>query len=312
MADVEKDPAIEARGLTKSYGELAAVDGIDLSIRRGECFGILGPNGAGKTSFLRMVYGRFPPTRGELRVLGRSVADNPRAVKARMGVAPQDNNLDSELTVEGNLRMYARFFAVPPRQAADRAGKLLEFVELAHKRDAMVQTLSGGMKRRLVLARALVNEPDLLVLDEPTAGLDPQARSLVWKKLRDLARQGTTILLTTHYMEEAEQLCDRVAILHQGRVIALGAPAALVAREIGREVVELETPPSRHGDVLATLDGRLRGHEVLGSRLYLHVEDGEAAIERVRAAGIPIDEGRFRRASLEDVFLKLAGRRLSE
>jgi lipooligosaccharide transport system ATP-binding protein len=311
MAEV--GPVVRASGLTKRFGGLTAVEALDLAIRPGECFGLLGPNGAGKTSALRMVTSVSPPSGGQLRVFGLEVPRQGRAVKARLGVVPQENNLDDDLTVRENLLAHARFFGLRGREARQRADELLAFVELAPRADSTTQSLSGGMKRRLLVARALLNRPELLVLDEPTTGLDPQARQLVWGKLQELKRGGVTLLLTTHYMEEAEQLCDRLAILDRGRIIAEGAPRDLVARHIGREVLELELDAALHGRVLEAVRGHVAGHERVRDRLLLHAAgDAEALLELIVAQKLPLREARFRRATLEDVYLKLAGRALTE
>ena len=230
--------AVEALGLTRRFGERAAVDGIDLAVRPGECFGILGPNGAGKTSTLRMIYARLPPSGGILRVLGLDVATAARAVKARLGVVPQHNNLDTELTARENLLVYAWYFGIPGPVARRRAEELLAYMELSDRRDTRVERLSGGMQRRLIIARGLINDPELLVLDEPTTGLDPQARLLVWERLAALKQRGVTLLLTTHYMEEASRLCDRLVIMDEGRVLARGSPAQLVATAPGATSLE--------------------------------------------------------------------------
>jgi lipooligosaccharide transport system ATP-binding protein len=303
---------IEARGLTKRHGSLVAVDRLDLDVERGVCFGFLGPNGAGKTSTMRMVVGTSPPTAGQLRVFGLDLARDRRAIKARLGVVPQENNLDEELTVRENLLSHARFYRVLGAEARQRADELLGFLELSGRSGAAVQELSGGMKRRLLVARALMNRPELLVLDEPTTGLDPQARQLVWGKLQELKGAGTTMLLTTHYMEEAEALCDLLLILDRGRVIARGEPRKLIREHIGREVLELSLPAARHADVLRLVADQVAGYESVGDRLLLHGGDGETLLRLLEAEKLPLVEARLRRATLEDVFLKLAGRTLSE
>ncbi|HEV8360667.1 MAG TPA: ABC transporter ATP-binding protein [Candidatus Thermoplasmatota archaeon] len=303
---------VEARGLTKRFGGLLAVDRLDLAIEGGTCFGFLGPNGAGKTSTMRMIGGTSPPTAGELRVFGLDVASRRAEIKRRLGVVPQENNLDDELTVRQNLLTHARFYRVLGAEAERRADALLAFLELGHRAQDWVHALSGGMKRRLLIARALMHRPELLILDEPTTGLDPQARQLVWGKLQELQRGGTTMLLTTHYMDEAEALCDLLVILDHGRVIAQGAPRALIGRHIGREVLELEVPAARHDDVLSAVSGLAAGHEALGDRLILHGPDAEALLRAVEAHKLPLSGAHLRRATLEDVFLKLAGRRLGE
>ncbi len=305
----ERDgPVVEARELVKVFGAVRAVDGVSFEVRRGECFGLLGPNGAGKTTTIRMIYGFSPRTSGELRVFGMDVARHRRAVLARTGVCQQENNLDPDLTVEENLRVYARYFDLPGHVARRRAGELLEFIALAHRRHDRVETLSGGMLRRLMLARALIHEPDLLILDEPTTGLDPQSRHQVWERLEALKEQGITLVLTTHYMEEAQRLCDRVVIMDHGRVLVEGPPGDLVRRHVGRYVVEVADPgPSVRESVSdAGLD-----HEDLGYRLIVYCEDGEAVFRRLEEAA---GNGRcvLRMATLEDVFLRLTGRELRE
>jgi lipooligosaccharide transport system ATP-binding protein len=303
---------VRARGLVKRFGGLAAVDGLDLDIRPAECFGLLGPNGAGKTSTMRMLTAQSPPSAGALEVLGLDPQARPRQVKARLGIVPQETNLDDDLTVRENLVAHARFYGVLGAEAARRTQALLEFVELAGRAGSRTHELSGGMKRRLLIARALVNDPALLVLDEPTTGLDPQARQLVWGKLLELKRQGVTLLLSTHYMDEAEQLCDRLAIMDRGRVIAEGAPRALIEEHVGREVLQLELEAGRHGEALRLAQGRVAGHERVRDTLLLHTARGEELLAELSARGLPIREARLRRATLEDVFLKLAGRTLAE
>lgn len=245
----KSQPAVLARGLTKRYGDLTAVDGIDLQIERGECFGFLGPNGAGKTTTMRMIYGRTPPTAGTLHVLGLDVTRDIRAIKARIGIVPQEDNLDPDFSALQNLTVYANYFGLRRAEALRRAHELLDFARLSEKAGAQVDALSGGMKRRLVLARGLINRPQLVVLDEPTTGLDPQARHLVWDQLRTLKGQGVTLLLTTHYMDEAERLCDRIAVIDRGRILALDTPAALIEQYGGGPGATLE-------DVFLHLAGR--------------------------------------------------------
>ncbi len=300
--------AVEAQAVSKRFGELVAVDGISFRVRRGECYGILGPNGAGKTTTIRMVYGYSPPSSGRLTVLGHDVARERRAAVARIGVAQQDNNLDPDLTVEENLLVFSRYFDVPTSAARERSGELLRFISLEQRRDAGVPELSGGMQRRLVLARALVNDPDLLVLDEPTTGLDPQSRQQLWERLQHLRARGLTVLLTTHYMEEAERLCDRLLILDQGRILVEGSPAELIRAHAGRYAVEVSDPSP---GLRALLAGTLVPHEDLGHRIIAYAEDGEALFRSVSAAqGVP--GAVLRMASLEDVFLKLTGRGLRD
>ena len=303
---------IHARNLVKRFGDLVAVDAIDLSVREGECFGLLGPNGAGKTSTVRMITCVSPVTAGELTVAGMDVAREPRRIKAILGVVPQDNNLDPDLTVWQNLAVYARYFDIPAEVARPRAEEMIELFQLADRRDEIVDKLSGGMQRRLIIARALINEPRILILDEPTAGLDPQARHLVWQKLRYLRSQGVTLLLTTHYMEEATHLCDRLVIMHLGKILAQGAPADLIERHVGRQVLELRLEGEQ----------RLAAIEVLERRDGVRLEDVEDVIYAFAAHDHlqPILEDlavygeglRVREATLEDVFLGLTGRGLYE
>ncbi|MBI3997672.1 MAG: ABC transporter ATP-binding protein [Armatimonadetes bacterium] len=306
-----RSSVVRASGLTKRYGPIQAVDGISFEVRPGECFGFLGPNGAGKTSTMKMIYCVLPPTAGDLQVLGMDVRTRARQIKARLGVVTQDNTLDSALSVRENLVIFARYFDLPWREARRRADDLLEFVALADRADSKVEQLSGGMRRRLMVARALVSQPDLLVLDEPTTGLDPQARQLTWEKLRQLKRTGVTQILTTHYMEEAAALCDRIVIMDQARVVAEGAPADLVRAHVGREVVELRG--LQDGEAILKVVGDLAdGHEALSDLLLLYTADGEALLHRIREQGLVVEAATLRRATLEDVFLKLTGRTLRD
>ncbi|MEO3779542.1 ABC transporter ATP-binding protein [Micromonospora sp. B11E3] len=301
---------IRARGLVKRFGDFTAVDGIDVEVLAGEAFGFLGPNGAGKSSTMRMIGCISPPSGGELRILGMDPVRDGPAIRARLGVCPQLDNLDPELTVRENLTTYARYFGIPRRVARQRAGELLDFVQLAERADSKVEPLSGGMKRRLTIARALVNEPDIVLLDEPTTGLDPQARHLVWERLFRLKQQGVTLVLTTHYMDEAEQLCDRLVVMDGGRIVAHGSPRELIERHATREVVELRFA----GDSQETFAGKLAGLgervEVLPDRVLLYVADGDAAVAEVAALGLSPVNVLVRRSSLEDVFLHLTGRTL--
>jgi lipooligosaccharide transport system ATP-binding protein len=305
--------AVTAKGLVKRYGSFEAVRGIDFAVTTQECFGFLGPNGAGKTTTMRMISCTAPPTDGVLTVLGRPVASgHDRDLKRRMGVVPQENNLDEEVSVIENLLIYARYFGIRARESRPRADELLGFVALEDKRDWPILRLSGGMKRRLLVARALMNEPEVLILDEPTTGLDPQARHLVWEKLRSLKRQGVTLLLTTHYMEEASQLCDRLVIMHEGRILVQGSPRELVARETSPQVVEVFEPSDAMAAELARLDGMADRIERLADRVLLYTADGDALLGRVR--DIVPDRGAvwLRGGTLEDVFLSLTGRGLLE
>jgi lipooligosaccharide transport system ATP-binding protein len=305
-------PAVEARGLAKRYGDFEAVRGIDFTAEERTCFGFLGPNGAGKTTTMRMISCISPPSAGTLDVLGMSVTERPREIKARMGIVPQENNLDEEVSVIENLLIYARYFGIRARQAEPRATEQLEFVQLTDKRDWKIPRLSGGMKRRLLIARALMNEPEILILDEPTTGLDPQARHLVWEKLRTLKRGGVTLMLTTHYMEEAAQLCDRVVIMHEGKILVQGSPHELVAAHTTRQVVEVFEPPEEIHAALTSLDSLAAHVERLADRWIFYTDDGDEMLGKVRT--LPIDPGAvwLRGGTLEDVFLALTGRRLVE
>jgi lipooligosaccharide transport system ATP-binding protein len=303
-------PLVLARSLRKTFAAFTAVDGIDFEVRPGEAFGFLGPNGAGKTSTMRMIACASPVTSGDLRVFDRDPRTDASAIKARLGVVPQADNLDAELTVRENLLMYARYFDIPQKVARERAEELLAFVQLAERRDSQVEPLSGGMKRRLTIARALVNEPDLILLDEPTTGLDPQARHLIWERLYRLKRQGTTLLLTTHYMDEAEQLCDRLLVMDKGRIVAEGSPRELIARYVTREVLEVRMT-DRVRTANAERLSRLASHlEHLPERLQFYADDGEQVLEQIHQMGLPIERALVRRATLEDVFLRLTGRTL--
>jgi lipooligosaccharide transport system ATP-binding protein len=305
-------PAVLARDLTKSYGAFEAVKGISFEIAQQECFGFLGPNGAGKTTTMKMIACTSPPSSGELRVLGMRAWDDGRRIKRRMGVVPQENNLDEEVTVVQNLVIYARYFDIPSRVARPRAEELLAFVALDEKRDWRIYGLSGGMKRRLLIARALMNEPELLVLDEPTTGLDPQARHLVWEKLRSLKRQGVTLLLTTHYMEEAAQLCDRLVIMHEGRFLVEGSPRQVIAQETSPQVIEVFEPPEDIQPALAALEPVTDRMERLADRWLYYTSDGDALLGKVRGLGLDPSSVWLRGGTLEDVFLALTGRGLLE
>jgi lipooligosaccharide transport system ATP-binding protein len=304
----ERSPLIEARGLTKRFGDFTAVDGIDFEVRRGETFGFLGPNGAGKTSTMRMIGAVSPVTAGTLRVLGLDPAADGSRVKERMGVVPQQDTLDFELTVYENLLVYGRYFGIPKDVIRVRADELLDFVQLAERRDSRTEPLSGGMKRRLTIARALINEPELLLLDEPTTGLDPQARHVLWDRLYRLKQQGVTQVLTTHYMDEAEQLCDRLVVMDRAKIVAEGSPRELIAKYVQREVVELRFKEE------ISVDGKLDSIgdrvEVLADRVLIGTDDGDAAAHAIHELGIPIESLLVRRSTLEDVFLTLTGRTL--
>ncbi len=303
---------IHARALTKRFGTFTAVDAIDFDVQPGEAFGFLGPNGAGKTSTMRMIGCVSPVTDGQLSVLGMDPAHDGPRIRARIGVVPQLDTLDTELTVQDNLVIYGRYFGLARSEARRRAGELLEFVQLADRAGDQVEPLSGGMKRRLSIARSLINQPSLMLLDEPTTGLDPQARHLVWDRLYRLKQRGVTLVLTTHYMDEAEQLCDRLVVMDKARIVAEGSPRQLIERYSTREVTELRFPPG----IQETLDGRLDGLaarvELLPDRVLLYADDGEAAASAVRDRGLQPETVLVRRSTLEDVFLRLTGRSLIE
>jgi lipooligosaccharide transport system ATP-binding protein len=307
-AGLARHTVVAAEDLVKRFGNLMAVDRISFHVGRGECFGILGPNGAGKTTTVRMVHGYTPLTGGTLAVFGMDVSTHRRAVAQRVGVCQQADNLDPDLTVEENLHVFARYFDVPGREARNRALELLRFMALEHRRAARVTDLSGGMMRRLVLARALINRPDLLILDEPTTGLDPQSRHQVWDKVKELRTRGLTVLLTTHYMDEAERLCDRLVILDHGRILVDGSPADLIREHVGRYVVEIADPSEALRAYVRAegLDG-----EDLGHRMVIYVRDGEEVFRRI-SEGFCTGGCVMRMASLEDVFLRLTGRELRE
>ena len=309
---VGDDTMVRAEGLTKRFGDFTAVDGIDFAVRRGEVFGFLGPNGAGKTSTMRMIAAVSPATAGSLRVLGRDPAEDGADIRARLGVVPQENNLDEELSVADNLYVYGRYFGMARSEVRGRIPELLAFAQLAERADDKVTVLSGGMKRRLVIARALINSPSMVLLDEPTTGLDPQARHLVWDRLYELKQQGVTLLLTTHYMDEAEQLCDRLVVMADARIVAEGSPRALIDAYAGREVLEVRFLPGGGDGLLDALDGIGSRREVLADRAILYGEDADRMAASVARLGADVAGTLVRRASLEDVFLRLTGRRLVE
>ena len=306
-------PLIRAHRLTKAFGNFTAVDGIDFELHRGEAFGFLGPNGAGKSSTMRMIGCVSPPTAGELSIFGLDpVADGP-AIRARLGVVPQEDTLDVELTVRENLLVYGRYFGLSRAVIRERSARLLDFVQLADRAGDRVDPLSGGLKRRLTIARSLINDPDVLLLDEPTTGLDPQARHVVWDRLFRLKQQGVTLVLTTHYMDEAEQLCDRLVVMDRGRIAAGGSPRELIEEYSTPEVLELRFDPAVHDNAvekLASVPAERR--EVLADRVLLYVEDGDATLGAVRSLGLEPLTSLVRRSTLEDVFLRLTGRRLED
>ncbi|MCE1180217.1 MAG: ABC transporter ATP-binding protein [Micrococcales bacterium] len=301
---------LEARGLRKTFGDFTAVDGIDFTVRRGEAFGFLGPNGAGKSSTMKMVACTSPVSGGELRLFGLDPAEHGPQIRARLGNVPQRDTLDEELTVEENIWLYGRYFGMPRREARAKAAELLDFAQLTERRKDKVEPLSGGMKRRLTIARSLVNSPEILLLDEPTTGLDPQARHVLWDRLFRLKRSGVTLVLTTHYMDEAEQLCDRLVVMDGGRIVAEGSPRALIEEHSTREVLELrfdEDDHGRHAEAVAGIGERV---EVLPDRLLLYVDDGDSAATAVHNRGVRPLSVLVRRSTLEDVFLHLTGRTL--
>jgi len=303
-------PLIEAHALTKRFGAFTAVDGVELAIGKGESFGFLGPNGAGKSSTMRMIAAVSPVTSGYLRVFGLDPATDGPAIRARLGVVPQEDSLDTELSVEENLVVYGRYFDLSRSLLRQRAAELLEFVQLSERAKDQVEPLSGGMKRRLTIARGLVNDPELLLLDEPTTGLDPQARHLVWDRLYRLKQDGTTLVLTTHYMDEAEQLCDRLVVMDGGRIVAEGTPVDLIREHSTREVVELRFPPGDAEVDLDAVDGVASRIERLPDRVLVYTDDSDAALARVATAGLRPAAVLTRRSTLEDVFLRLTGRQL--
>jgi len=304
---------VHARGLTKRYANgFTAVDGVDFDVFPGKAFGFLGPNGAGKTSTMRMIACSSPISDGTMTVIGMDPRTQARQIKARLGVVPQIDNLDTELTVRENLEMYARYFDIPGDVARRRADELLEFVQLDERATDQVEPLSGGMKRRLTIARALINEPELVILDEPTTGLDPQARHLLWERLYQLKRRGATLIITTHYMDEAEQLCDHLVVMDKARIVAEGSPRQLIDEHATREVLELRFTDNVRAALNGQLDGLADRIEELPDRLLLYTADGERTLEQVNARGIVIESALVRRATLEDVFLRLTGRTLVE
>jgi lipooligosaccharide transport system ATP-binding protein len=301
---------IEARELTKTYGELRAVDGVSFEVRPGESFGLLGPNGAGKSTIMRLIGGTSLRTSGTLLVNGLDPEVRGPEVRAALGVVPQQDNLDNELRVRDNLIMYGRYFGLPYGYLRPKADELLEFAQLTDKAREKVDNLSGGMKRRLTIARALVNEPRVLLLDEPTTGLDPQARHILWDRLFRLKEAGVTLIVTTHFMDEAEQLCDRLIVMDSGRIVAEGSPADLIRRFSTREVLELRFGSDRNAALVERLRALAVRIEPLPDRILLYTDDGERALEAVRAGGLEPVTSLVRRSSLEDVFLRLTGRSL--
>jgi lipooligosaccharide transport system ATP-binding protein len=301
---------VVAKDLLKKYGTFTAVDGISFEIQEGECFGFLGPNGAGKTTTVKMIHCVSPVTSGTLTVRGMSAHIDNRGLKKMTGVIPQEITLDIDLTVRENLMVHSRFFDIPRREAKRRIEDLMKFVELEAKRNSKIDQLSTGMKRRLLIARALLNNPAIIIADEPTTGLDPQARHLIWQRLRQLKSQGVTLILTTQYMEEAQQLCDRVVVMYQGRILKAGVPARLIEDEIGKEVMEIRTPKEEDVKLVEELGSFACGHERVGDTLYFYCRDGHELRKKVIELDLPNTV--YRPATLEDVFLKLTGRSLIE
>ncbi len=309
---MNRTAVVIARQLSKRYNGFVAVDHIDFDIEKGECFGFLGPNGAGKTTTMKMISCLFPPSNGSLTVFGCDVCTDGKNIRRRLGVVPQEDNLDIELTSRENLLVYSRYFDIPKVTACERTDALLDFIQLEEKADAKVDKLSGGMKRRLLIARALVNEPDVLILDEPTTGLDPQARHLVWEKLKNLRSRGITLVITTHYMEEAEKLCNRLLVMDKGIIIESGPPMDLVEKHLMKEVLELSTDGLDVEELLRELGTLVSNYERLEETLLLYSSDGEGLLHRIRSTNLPVSKAMIRRSTLEDVFLKLTGRRLIE
>jgi len=303
-------PLVEARSLTKKFGDLTAVDAIDFAVAPGESFGFLGPNGAGKTSAMRMIGAVSPVTEGYLRVLGMDPAVDGPEIRRRLGVVPQDDTLDTELSVAENLLIYGRYFDLPRPVIRERITELLDFAQLTERRDDKVEPLSGGMKRRLTIARALINQPELLILDEPTTGLDPQARHVLWDRLYRLKQQGVTLIITTHYMDEAEQLCDRLVIMDKAKIVAQGSPRQLIDEYSTREVLEMRFPVGVQETILDRLDGLAKRTEVLPDRVLLYTGNGEDTADEVAHRGLEPESLVVRRSTLEDVFLRLTGRTL--
>jgi len=305
-----QQPLVTARGLTKRFGDFTAVDSVDFEIHQGEAFGFLGPNGAGKTSTMRMIGAVSPITEGELTVLGLDPTTDGARIRSRLGVVPQENLLDFELTVYENILIYGRYFDIPRKEIAERAVELLDFAQLTERRDDKVDPLSGGMKRRLTIARSLINEPDVLILDEPTTGLDPQARHVLWDRLYRLKQQGVTLIVTTHYMDEAEQLCDRLVVMDKGKIVAEGSPRSLIEDYSTREVLELRFPVGVQETLHDRLEGIAKRMELLPDRVLLYADDADGAQAEVHERGLNPESVVVRRSTLEDVFLRLTGRTL--
>ena len=303
---------IVARGLTKKFGDFTAVDGIDFSVYRGESFGLLGPNGAGKSTTMRIIGATSQRTSGEITILGKDPEKFGPQIRAHLGVIPQKDNLDEQLTVTENLYIYGRYFGLANKFIKGKIDELLEFAQLEEKRDAKVESLSGGMKRRLTIARALVSEPDILMLDEPTTGLDPQARHILWDRLFRLKEKGVTLVITTHFMDEAEQLCERLIVIDRGKIMAEGSPSDLIKRYSSREVLEVRFGSENNESIADQLRDKCERLEVLPDRILMYAEDAERALEEIMRANMHPKTSLVRRSSLEDVFLRLTGRTLIE
>jgi lipooligosaccharide transport system ATP-binding protein len=306
------EPLISARGLTKRYGDFTAVDAIDFDVAKGESFGLLGPNGAGKSTTMRIIAATSQRTSGTITILGRDPEEHGPQIRAHLGVVPQQDNLDTELTVTENLFIYGRYFGLSKKFIRTKIEELLEFAQLEEKRDVKVDALSGGMKRRLTIARALVSEPDILMLDEPTTGLDPQARHILWDRLFRLKELGVTLVITTHFMDEAEQLCDRLVVMDKGKIMAEGSPLELIKAYSTKEVLEVRFGSDRNKEIAPTLRAMCSRMEELPDRILMYVEDGEALLEEILNKKLHPTTSLVRRSSLEDVFLRLTGRTLIE
>ncbi len=305
-------PLVSARGLTKRFDDFTAVDAVDFDISPGEVFGFLGPNGAGKSSTMRMIGATSPITAGSLSVFGLDPDADGRQIRGRLGVVPQENMLDEELRVRDNLYIYGRYFDLPRKLINERIEDLLAFAHLEDKRDSKVEHLSGGMKRRLTIARALINNPELVLLDEPTTGLDPQARHILWDRLYRLKQDGATLIITTHYMDEAEQLCDRLVVMDQGKIVAEGSPRSLIEEHSHREVLELRFAIGDQETAVGALSGLAPRQEILADRVLLYVDNADRALAEVGARDLSPESAVVRRSTLEDVFLRLTGRSLIE
>ena len=312
MSEEKSEELIVARGLTKKFGDFTAVDGIDFSVYRGESFGLLGPNGAGKSTTMRIIGATSQRTSGEITILGKDPEKFGPQIRAHLGVIPQKDNLDEQLTVTENLYIYGRYFGLSNKFIRGKIEELLEFAQLEEKRDAKVESLSGGMKRRLTIARALVSDPDILMLDEPTTGLDPQARHILWDRLFRLKERGVTLVITTHFMDEAEQLCERLIVIDRGKIMAKGSPSDLIKRYSSKEVLELRFGSENNETVADQLRDKCERLEVLPDRILLYSEDAEHVLEEIMRSGMHPRTSLVRRSSLEDVFLRLTGRTLIE